>query len=294
MSKRLKLLGTTWRELWGATSEQLADTVQTRWLLEEVSGFDGAGLLSRLDDQVPPLAAARLESLVQRCLAGEPLQVVLGHWSFRTLEVAVDARALVPRPETEVVVGFALSELDRLQRFRSGDDAIAVDLGTGSGVIALSIVSERAKVRVIATDRDLGSLELAASNLSRVPLEAATRVQLLAGDWFAALPGELFGQIDLIVSNPPYVAESEWPDLERAVRCYDPFGALVAGPSGLEAIEKVVASAPDWLRAHGALVVEIAPHQDVAVLELAREADFREAMVEEDLAGRPRALVARL
>jgi len=293
MSRRPAALGKTWRELWRATSEQLADPVQSRWLLEEVSGADGASMLRRLDDKAPPAAGIRLDSLVQRCVAGEPLQRVLGHWSFRSLEVDVDSRVLVPRPETEVVVGLALAELDKLCRLRSDQAAVAVDLGTGSGVIALSIACERSRARVVATDRDLGALEVAASNLSCVGPETATRVQLCAGDWYEALPGELSGQVDLIVSNPPYVAEREWPELEPTVRDFDPFQALVAGPSGLEAIEKVVSGAPDWLKSHGALVVEIAPHQAIHAVELSLEAGFDEAVVKDDLAGRSRALVAR-
>ena len=294
MSQRAESPGATWRQLWRATSEKLGDPVHTRWLLEEVSGADAAALLRRLDDRAPLTDVVRLESLVRRCLQGEPLQRVLGHWTFRGVEVVVDSRVLVPRPETELVVGFAISELDRLCRLRPGDGAIVVDLGTGSGVIALSIVSEREGTFVTATDRDLASLEVAESNLSRLAAEAATRVQLRAGDWYEALPEDLFGRIDVIVSNPPYVAEREWADLEPAVRDFDPFGALVAGPSGLEDIEEIVLSAPGWLAEHGALVVEIAPHQALSALELSRSAGFREAVVEEDLAGRPRALVARV
>jgi len=249
-------------------------------------------LLRGLDARASPADAARLESLVERRLAGEPLQHVLGHWGFRMLEVAVDARVLVPRPETEVVVTFALAELDRLCASRPGRHGLVVDLGTGSGVIALSVVVERAAVRVIATDRNSSSLEVAADNLSRISAEAAARVQLRQGDWYQALPLDALGQLDVIIANPPYLAEHEWSGLDPTVRDFDPYVALVAGPTGFEAIETVVAGAPDWLSRHGAVVVEIAPDQAGAVVELARRAGFAKAVVEVDLAGRPRVLVA--
>jgi len=292
----------TWRQLWRLSAEAIGDPVQARWLLEEASGLDGSALL-RWIDQVAPLAAAeRLESLVRRRLAGEPLQHVLGHWGFRHLDVAVDSRVLVPRPETEQVVSVALCELDRLGASPQGSERpgghpgaelLAVDFGTGSGVIALSLVTERDAVRVIATDRDRDALDVASGNLQRLPADVAARVELRGGDWYEALPGDVAGRIHLIVANPPYLAEHEWPGLATTVRGFDPFGALVAGPSGLEAIEAILAGALGWLSEQGSVVVEIAPVQAAAAAELAKSAGFGTASVEDDLAGRPRVLVAR-
>jgi release factor glutamine methyltransferase len=293
MSRQPAAVAPSWRKLWRSTERRISDPVQARWLLEEASGVDGAALLSALDDEAPPPAAARLESLVQRRLAGEPLQHVLGHWGFRTLEVAVDSRVLIPRPETEAVVTLALLELDRHRRPEPGGAALAVDLGTGSGVIALSLVAERAEVRVIATDRSAGALEVAVANRSRLSAGVSARLQFRQGDWYQALPGEVLGQVDLIVANPPYVAEHEWPGLDAVVRDFDPLEALVSGPSGLEAIETIVSGAPEWLGRPGALVVEIAPSQAGAAVELAHGAGFAAAAVEDDDAGRPRVLVAR-
>jgi release factor glutamine methyltransferase len=299
MRRQLEVAGVTWRQLLSETAKAIADPVQARWLLEEASGLDAAGLLRELDSEAPPGAAARLESFVQRRLAGEPLQHVLGHWGFRALDVVVDSRVLIPRPETEVVVAVALCELDRLYARQPGEgvralgaEMLVVDLGTGSGVIALSLVAERAGVRVIATDRDPAALEVAAVNFSAVAATAAARVRLCEGDWYQALPRELAGQVALIVANPPYLSEREWADLDPTVKGFDPFGALVAGPTGLEAIETIVAGAPAWLGRCGALVVEIAPDQAGPVVEMAREAGFTRATVEDDLAGRPRVLVA--
>jgi len=293
--------GETWRLLLRRTSEAVVDPVQARWLVEEASGLDRVALLRELDQSAPKAGAERLATMVKRRLAGEPLQHVLGHWGFRRLDVAVDRRVLVPRPETEHVVTVALRELDRLSASGSATGSraasaapglLAVDLGTGSGVIALSLVCEREAVRVVATDRDPAAVEVTSGNLSRLPAEAAARVELRLGDWYLALPSELAGRVDLIVSNPPYVAGYEWPELEPTVREFDPVGALVAGPTGLEAVEAIVAGAPEWLAPHGALVVEIAPHQALEATELARSAGLVSASIEEDLAGRARMLVA--
>jgi release factor glutamine methyltransferase len=283
----------TWRELWRSADERIGDRVQTRWLMEEASGRAGPALLRDLDLEAPPDAADRLELFVERRLGGEPLQHVLGHWGFRTLEVAVDSRVLVPRPETESVVTFALFELDRLVASNPAREALVVDLGTGSGVIALSIAAERHFARVLATDRDPAALEVAAANLSRLEAPVAARVELRQGDWYSALPPHMLGNFGLVVSNPPYLARHEWPGLEPAVRDFDPYGALVAGASGLEAIRVVVAGATRWLGREGAVVVEIAPHHAASAVDLAREAGFATAVVEDDLAGRPRVLVAR-
>ncbi|MGD1011522.1 MAG: peptide chain release factor N(5)-glutamine methyltransferase [Acidimicrobiales bacterium] len=290
----------TWRELWHEAAAAIAEPNEARWLLEAATGRDAAVLLRELDTEAPAEAVTRVQALVQRRKAGEPLQHVLGHWGFRTLEVAVDSRALVPRPETEQVVAVALHELDRLRDLRSAANPtgsvpqlVAVDLGTGSGVIALSLVAERSALRVVATDRDPTALELAAANLSVVAKDAAARVELYVGDWYEAVPGDLKGRVDLVVANPPYVAEHEWAGLEEVVRDFDPYGALVAGPTGLEAIAVIVAGAPDWLSEGGALVTEIAPDQATRATELARGAGFGTAFVEDDLARRARVLVAR-
>ena len=283
----------TWGELWRETSARLADPVGARWLMEHTSGLAPAELLRDLDQAAPEKAVAELADLVERRLGGEPLQHVLGRWGFRTLEVGVDSRALIPRPETEVVVERALVELDRLGAARPATELWVLELGTGSGVIALSLAAEREAVRVVATDLEPAALELAAANLSALAPGAAARVRLVEGDWYRALPEDLAGRFDLIVSNPPYIAEHEWAGLEPAVRDFDPYTALVAGPSGLEAIAAILAGAGSWLGGRGSVVLEIAPHQAIGALELAGRAGFAGARVDDDLAGRARVLVGR-
>lgn len=305
---------TTWRQLLADTSTALADPREARWVVEHVAASSGSSrtgssrtgsssdrsswaspLRVRLDEAAPLDVIHGVHQLVARRQAGEPLQHVLGEWGWRTLNVLVDARALVPRPETEVVTEYALAELDRVLALRPGTRLVAADLGTGSGVIALSLASERDFVDVIAVERSGSARELATANIARAQPSIAGRVRLLAGDWYQALPLDLKESLDLVVSNPPYLADHELADLDPVVRDHDPYEALVAGATGLESITRIVVGAPQWLAAGGALVVEIAPHQNGAVLDLAEATNaFETATVEPDLTGRPRALVARM
>jgi release factor glutamine methyltransferase len=259
------------------------------FVLERASGYDRAGLIPRLEDAVPARTVDFVHRMLERRRTGEPLQYVLGVWSFRRLELVVDRRVLIPRPETEMVVEVALEELRRLD----GDHRLlSVDLGTGSGAIAISLALEVPSTRVWGTDRSEEALGVARANLSGMGATVATRVRLSAGDWFAALPPNLRGQVDLIVANPPYVGADEV--LPPEVADWEPVGALVAGPTGLEAVATIVAEAPAWLRRPGVLVVEIAPHQAGAARELAEAAGFDDVDVRPDLAARPRALVGRV
>ncbi len=223
---------------------------------------------------------------------GEPLQYVLGCWGFRTLDLLVDERVLIPRPETEQVVEVALEELRRLTTPEESSPLIAVDLGTGSGAIALSLAVEHVTASVWGVDRSVAALAVARANLTGIG-RPATRVRLVQGDWYGPLPPELRGTIDLVVSNPPYVSEPEVAALPDEVALWEPREALVAGPSGLEDLEHVVFGAPEWLKPQGALVVEAAPHQVDAVVSLAGQAGFAEVSHHLDLTGRPRVVVAR-
>lgn len=269
-------------------ADRLGSVQEARWIL------DHAGIESA-------------HALVERRESGEPLQYVLGQWSFRSVEVRVDPRVLIPRPETEQVVEVALRELERLGRvgaFEEGSGPVCVDLGTGSGAIALSLAVEAGALlpglEVWATDRSPDALEVAAENVADLAIEdpvAADRVRLVEGSWFGALPRELRGRITLVVSNPPYVAEAEYEQLDPSVRDWEPAEALIAAPGregpGMAAIEAVVEEAPAWLATPGAVVIEIDPRQAAGAAEVARRAGFADVAVERDLAGRLRALVAR-
>jgi release factor glutamine methyltransferase len=210
---------------------------------------------------------------------------VLGAWSFRGLDLLVDRRVLVPRPETEWVVEQAIGLLPAER------EAVVVDLGTGSGAIALSIAAERwPRVRVVATDRSVEALAVARANLAGLG-RRATRVELRQGSWWEALSVELRGTIDLVVSNPPYVATHD--DLPPEVADWEPIEALVAGPTGLEAVEVVLAGAGEWLRPEGWVVCEIGDTQADAVRELATSVGLGPVEIRRDLSGRDRMVVAR-
>jgi release factor glutamine methyltransferase len=227
--------------------------------------------------------------MVERRLSGEPLQYALGSWGFRRLDLLVDSRTLIPRPETEIVVEEAMREAARV---RPAGGLVAVDLGTGSGAIALSLAVELAPpIEVWATDRSDDALAVARANLAGLGGFAATHVQMAAGDWFDALPSDLKGSVHLVVSNPPYVADHE--NLPAEVADWEPHDALFAGPTGLEAIDAIVGGAPSWLATPGTLVVELAPHQAVEAAALALAAGFGEVEIKPDLAGRDRVLIAR-
>ncbi|MGD0379466.1 MAG: peptide chain release factor N(5)-glutamine methyltransferase [Acidimicrobiales bacterium] len=288
------------RDLLGATCAALGSAQESRWMVAHVAGLRAGDLVARSDVVVAPEVSDAVADMVQRRLSGEPLQYVLGTWDFRGVEVRVDPRVLIPRPETEQVVGVALEELlSPATGLAPGAPLVAADLGTGSGAIALALASELDPSRLFevwATDISVGALELCTENLAALarhdPL-AAARVRVARGSWFEALPAEVAGALHLVVSNPPYVSAAEWEVLEAGVRDYEPVGALVPGPTGLEAIEVLLEETPRWLAPGGSLVVELAPAQAEAVRRRATDLGFDRVEVRDDLAGRPRMLVAR-
>lgn len=280
---------TTWRELLFEAATRLDSMGEARRIVERASGMDAGEFHRAIDDAVTARPAAHFEAMLQRRLAGEPLQYVLGSWGFRSLDLFVDNRVLIPRPETEAVVEVALGELARLGERQP----TIVDLGTGSGAIALSLAAEVTGAEVWATDVSNDALAVARANLSGLGT-AGRGVRLAEGSWFAALPPMLKGRAHLVISNPPYVGEREVPDLPPEVAHWEPRQALVGGPTGFEQVEVIVEEAPLWLRRPGVLVVEIAPRQAGAALACAHDAGFADAEVRSDLAGRPRALVARV
>jgi release factor glutamine methyltransferase len=297
----------SWADLRDGAAARLRDAgieqpaVEVGWLLEEVSGLDAAEQVAEANAPATPRAVAALGWLVDRRVAGGPLQYVVGSWSFCGIDLLVDRRVLIPRPETEVVAQVAIGEAARLgARVGKGDPwAGAVtsysvaDLGTGSGALAIALAYSLPDAEVWATDVDAGALAVASANVAGSGTPSA-RVRIAPGAWFDALPDELRGRLLVAVSNPPYLAESELATLAPEVGDWEPTGALVSGPTGLEAFEVLVAAAPEWLDPKGTLVLELAPHQAGPVTELARAAGFVDVEVHEDLAGRDRVLVARL
>ena len=253
-----------------------------------------------LDDDV--VAAAR--AMATRRAAGEPLQYIFGHWPFRSIDLLVDPRVLIPRPETEQVVEVALREARRLhgaarngrtrrRRWRDGNGRHRTVAGgrarAGRGARSLGHRRQRGRV---GGRRGEPRARLQATFAGVMP-----PVELVAGSWLEPLPARLRGAITLVVSNPPYVSAAEWPDLEAEVRT-EPRAALVAGPAsdstpGLADVEAVLAQSSDWLGTPGAVVVELAPHQAASARALAVRLGYADAQVLPDLAGRPWALLAR-
>jgi release factor glutamine methyltransferase len=259
--------------------------------VEEVSGLDR----SRWSEAAPEDGRVRLTGLVERRLTGEPLQYVLGRWSFRGLDLAVDPRVLIPRPETEVVAEIALGEARGLHLSppRRGGPLTVADLGTGSGALALALAAELPGAEVWATDISPAALAVARANLTALAPPAASRVHFAEGMWYEALPAGLRGRLRVIVSNPPYVTEAEFAGLPAEVRDHEPTGALVAGPTGRESLEHLVAGGLDWLEPGGSLVLELAPDQATPLVAAAEAAGYDGVAVHRDLAGRDRVLVAR-
>jgi len=241
-------------------------------LLERATGTPRARLIANPEAGVEAAAAREFGAMVRRRVQREPIAYILGSKGFRRLELAVDPRVLIPRPETELLVELAL-ELEPLA---------VLDVGTGSGAIALAIADEVDGADVVASDTSLDALAVAQANRDRLGL--GDRVRLAYGSLED-------GSFDLLVANLPYVSEDEWASLAREIRDYEPREALVSGPTGLEAIEGLlaeVAMAPEPPRAIG---LELGLDQAPTVAELVRRAGYERIEVRPDLAGIDRAVV---
>jgi len=274
-----------WRELLAETARRVGERPAARWLCEVAAGTDA--LDDVLDEPATEQMVAHLDSMVVRRRDGEPLAYVLGRWSFRHLDLAVDRRVLIPRPETEVVAGLAIDLARALPR-----PLTVADLGTGSGAIGLSLAGELPLdgVTVWLTDIDARALDVARANIAGLG-HRGVNVRIGMGSWFDALPDGLV--VDLAVCNPPYVAEGA-ADLSTSVCAWEPHGALFAGPDGLDAIRMIAMEARCRVRASGVLVLEFGADQGKAVEALLVAAGYREVEIRPDLAGRDRVAVARL
>ena len=199
----------SWEELLSETTRRLEGDnaeLEAKWMIEEVSGVTN---LHDYQEQAKPIQLKRLSKLIARRLTGEPLQYVLGRWQFRELDLFVDDRVLIPRPETEILVGYALEECkskkNQLDETRSLNVA---DLGCGSGAIGLSIAREIQEVSVWCTDVSEGAIAVTRANLAGLGM-VGQKVSISQGSWFEALPQEMLEKFDVIISNPPYISDSE-------------------------------------------------------------------------------------
>ena len=241
------------------------DAREARLLLAEVCGFSQASLMASPEQEIPFEAENAFLDLTKRRANGEPVAYILGRQEFYSLELSVNPSVLIPRPETELLVDLALQK----------DASSVLDLGTGSGAIALAIKRQRANCRVVAVDSDLSALVTAKRNAAKLNLA----VDFRHGRWFNPVAGERF---ELIVANPPYVASD---DPHLAALRFEPQGALVAGPDGLDSIREIVTAAGAFLLPGAWLLLEHGLGQDGAVVKLLAAAGLESVTTWPDLAG---------
>ncbi|MBA3624798.1 MAG: peptide chain release factor N(5)-glutamine methyltransferase, partial [Methylibium sp.] len=254
------------------------DRLDAQALLSAVLRQPRAWLLAHDEAALEGEAQTRFQALLERRAQGEPLAYLLGAKEFFGLPLAVTPDVLVPRPDTETLVEWALELLPADSRAR------VADLGTGSGAIALALARRRPLARITAVDVSAAALAVARGNGERLGLA----VQWLQSDWFEALAGRRF---ELIVSNPPYVAEG---DTHLEALSHEPRQALTAGTDGLDAIRRIAAQAPARLEPGGWLLLEHGFEQADAVAGLLAKAGFRDIAMRRDLGGRPRCTGGRV
>lgn len=253
--------------------------LEAELLLAQLLGRNRAYLLAHLDASLPEAAAATYHAWVLRRVSGEPLPYIIGHGEFFGLEFAVSPAVLIPRPETELLVEMALAHAGAAPRI--------ADVGAGSGCIVVALARRLPQARCYAIDLSPAALEIARQNAARHAV--ADRITFLEGDLLEPLPEP----VDIIVSNPPYVAEAEWDALPASVR-REPVTALLAGTDGLDVVRRLLAQAPARLRPGGSLLMEIGERQGAAALALAQAAfPTADCRILPDLAGKDRVLQVR-
>jgi release factor glutamine methyltransferase len=240
-------------------------------MLAAAMGTDRAALYADAKASVEPTAAREFGEMVRRRVRREPVAYILGSAWFRGLELFVDSRVLIPRPETELLVDLAQ------------DRQRVLDVGTGSGAIALAIANEREGARVTGIDNSPDAVEVARANAARLGLEA----EFLIADLIVG------GPYDLIVSNPPYVREAEFGSLQPEISLYEPQDALLGGADGLDIIRELIPAAADVLVRGGRLAIEVGQGQSRAVEALFERSGFAQVEATRDLAGIPRVVTGR-
>ena len=237
----------------------------------------------RRDRPAPPDSLGRFRGAVQRRAGGEPFAYAVGQVTFRTVSLALDRRALIPRPETEGLVGHVLQWAEQRERGRG----IVADIGTGSGCIALALAVEGRFERVIAVDSSVAAAALAVENVKRV--RPRVPVEVRVGNLLEPLGGE---RCRAIVANPPYLTDLEWEELDPAVRDFEPRDALASGPDGLSATRELLHHAGRALEPGGLLALEVDERRAEAVQALALTAGWPRLDIHRDLFGRPRYALA--
>lgn len=267
-------------------------------LLAHVIGCDRLRLYMEADRPATPLERENLRGLVARALEHEPVQYLVGEAWFFGLAFRVDRRVLIPRPASETIVEEVLQHARAEGGFGGvkGEGVVLADIGTGSGCLAIALLTRLAGARAVATDISADALELSRANAERH--RVGDRLDLLAGDLLEPLKlhpaARARGSLHYLVSNPPYIPDHEWDGVPPNVRLHEPTIALRGGADGLELVRRVIAGGPWFIRPHGLLLVEIAESTHEAALGLARASpELEGARILEDVEGRPRVVVAR-
>ncbi len=270
------------RALAGAGLDPAEAALDAEVLAREALGWDRATLLARGREALPPGFEARFSSMLARRMAREPVALILGRREFWGIDFEVTRDTLVPRPETELIVEEALAEVrDRQRR------ALVVDVGTGSGCLAVALAREMPAARLVGTDVSMRALAVARRNA--ITHGVRDRVALV----LTSLLSGLGGPADVIVTNPPYVPAPLAGLLPPEVREFEPPGALFGGPDGMDAIRGILADAPRVLARDGRLVVEFGIGQEPLVRGIAERTGWRVVRVRPDLQGIPRVAVLR-
>ncbi|HEU4980884.1 MAG TPA: peptide chain release factor N(5)-glutamine methyltransferase [Solirubrobacterales bacterium] len=249
-------------------------------LLCEATGWDRARIAGDPELRLPVGSSRRFSEMTRRRVRREPVAYILGRRAFRRIELLVDRRVLIPRPETEFLVEAAVELSPRS----------VLDVGTGSGAIALAIADELPGARVLGIDTSAGALRVAQANADR--LGFGDHVDLVLRG-ISTLGEAMTDPLDLLVANLPYVREEDWPELQPEIRDYEPREALVAGPSGLEAIESLLGVLGRIEGRPAAIALEVGFGQADQVATLVRAAGYQRADVRADLAGIDRVVVGR-
>jgi release factor glutamine methyltransferase len=251
-------------------------------LLAHATGWDRARIAAEPEMRLPVGASREFAEMVRRRLRREPVAYILGRKGFRRIELIVDRRVLVPRPETELLIEVAVE-------LRPSD---VLDVGTGSGAIALAVADELPESRVVATDVSFDAVRVAQSNVERLGL--GDRVDVVLRGLDSLKGAEPDGRpFDLLLANLPYVTEAEWAELPPEIREYEPRNALVAGTTGLESIAALLEELTDLAKRPAAVALEVGAGQAVEVSELVTAAGYEEVEIRPDLAGIDRVVVGR-
>lgn len=277
------MLGATIQKTLAGARQQLVPItdqaqLEAEILLRAILGRPRSFLYAWPDQTVEEMQLAALNKAIQRRLAGEPIAYILGQCEFWSLNLTISPATLIPRPETEGLVQRVLDCFTNDQPIR------CVDLGTGSGAIAIALAHERSNWEIVATDYSSAALATAVRNAQQC---GQNKITFLQGDWFTPLKEIKETLFDTIVSNPPYIAESEWAEYASGLQ-FEPREALVSGEDGLDALRKIITTAPFYLRPGGYLIVEHGYAQGESVRERFRMAQFTGIKTYRDFAGHER------